>query len=162
MNFQDIKKIKLPMACIETAYEHIRKVGNQRLEGVVLFAGNYNSVEKVFHVLETIVPKQVSVNIDQGLLYAVDGDELHRINVHLHLTKQTLVAQLHSHPSKAYHSSTDDAFPIITKVGGLSVVVPDFGMEEFSLDNWAVYRLNANGSWEEVGPTKVKNIIEVI
>lgn len=162
MNFQDIDKIKLPMVCIETAYDHIRQAGSQRLEGVVLFAGHYNSVEKVFHVLETIVPEQVSVNIDQGLLYAVDGDELHRINVHLHSTKQTLVAQLHSHPSKAYHSSTDDAFPIITKVGGFSIVVPNFGMEEFSLDKWAVYRLNANGSWEEVGLTKVKSIIEVI
>ncbi|MBL7840823.1 MAG: Mov34/MPN/PAD-1 family protein [Cyclobacteriaceae bacterium] len=162
MNFQDIKRIKFPMVCIETAYDHIRQAGSQRLEGVVLFAGTYDPVEKVFHVLETIVPKQVSVNIDQGLLYAVDGDELHRINVHLHATKQTLVAQLHSHPSKAYHSSTDDAFPIITKVGGFSIVVPNFGMEEFSLDKWVVYRLNANGFWEEVGLTKVTDIIEVI
>lgn len=162
MDFQDITRIKLPRVCIKAAYNHIRQVGRERLEGVVLFAGTYNPEGKLFSVSETIVPKQVSVNIDQGLLYAVDGEELHRINVYLHSTKQILVAQLHSHPSEAYHSSTDDAFPIITKVGGFSIVVPNFGVEEFSLDKWAVFRLSEDGSWNELDLAKVKDIIEVV
>lgn len=161
MNFLEIKKVILPSTCVEQAYDHIRNAGSQRLEGVVLFSGRYQEEQKHFQVLETIVPHQLSVNIDRGLLYAVSGDELHRINVYLHSTKQILLAQLHSHPTEAYHSSTDDAFPIVTKVGGFSIVVPNFGMNEFQIEDWAVYRLSQKLTWDEVDTPLVKSIIQI-
>ncbi|MBI3218555.1 MAG: Mov34/MPN/PAD-1 family protein [Bacteroidetes bacterium] len=162
MNFKLIRNIRIPDSCIAEAYKHIRLAGLKRLEGVVLFAGSYHEGEFMFEVKETIVPKQLSVSLEDGLLYAVDGDELHRINVYLHMSGQTLLAQLHSHPTEAYHSLTDDAYPIVTKVGALSIVVPNFGMEEFALDKWAVYRLDDEANWEELAVEDVKKLITVI
>lgn len=162
MNFREIQNIKISLSCIDDAYQHIRVAGLKRLEGVVLFAGKYNENEFEFEVKETIVPKQLSVSLEEGLLYAVSGDELHRINVYLHQSGQTLIAQLHSHPTAAYHSTTDDAYPIVTKVGALSIVVPNFGREEFSLDNWAVYRLSEESTWEELDVAEVKSLITII
>lgn len=162
MNFLEIQNINIPTSCINEAYHHIRKVGMKHLEGVALFAGKYRQNELQYEVKETIIPKQLSVSLEHGLLYAVTGDELHRINVYLHQTGQTLLAQLHSHPTDAYHSSTDDAYPIVTKLGALSIVVPNFGREEFSLDRWAVYRLSAAAVWKELEIIEVRNLIKIV
>ena len=56
--------------------------------------------------------------------------ELPRLNVLLHERNLTLVAQLHSHPTNAYHSSTDDTYPIVTRAGRISLVVPDFALQQ--------------------------------
>jgi hypothetical protein len=36
--------------------------------------------------------------------------------------------QVHTHPGEAFHSPTDDAFPIIHTVGFLSLVIPNFAL----------------------------------
>lgn len=161
MDFLKLKNITIPKDCVEKAYEHIRTAGLKRVEGVVLLAGVYHVGADIFEVKETIVPKQLSMLLEEGLLYAVDGEELHRINVYLHENGMVLIAQLHSHPGRAYHSSTDDAFPIITKLGGLSIVVPNFGADDFSLDRWAVYRLNTHLKWEELNRKTVRDLIRI-
>lgn len=38
-----------------------------------------------------------------------------------------ILAQIHSHPRSAFHSSIDDAHPISHQPGFISIVVPDFG-----------------------------------
>lgn len=162
MDFLKIKTVELPFACVQKAYDHIRYAGAQNLEGVVLFSGIYVQDNFIFSIKQTIVPQQVSVSLEEGLLYAVGGEELYRINYELHQRKEILVAQLHSHPGRAYHSSTDDAYPIITKIGGLSIVVPNFGVDDFSLDLWAVYRLEENLEWEELSQNQVYNLIKII
>jgi proteasome lid subunit RPN8/RPN11 len=162
MDFNKLKNITIPLTCVAKAYDHIRMAGLKRLEGVVLLAGVYQADTDFFEVRETIVPKQLSVLLEEGLLYAVDGEELHRINVYLHANGMVLIAQLHSHPGRAYHSSTDDAFPIITKLGGLSIVIPNFGADNFSLDRWAVYRLNNELRWEELSRKTVRDFIRII
>lgn len=146
--YLNIKKLVMPLHCIEEAYAHMRKVGNHRLEGVALFAGR--ELDDVFKIETTIVPKQQSMQLESGLLYAVDSDELHRINVWLYENKMSLAAQIHSHPTDAYHSDTDDAFPIVATVGGLSIVVPDFARGPIEIESWAVYRLSREASWIEL------------
>ncbi len=162
INFQKIKKVKFPQHCVIKAYDHLRLAGRKRLEGVVLFAGRLEEQDsEIFCVEETIVPKQLSMSLEEGLLYAVDGEELHRINVHLHEHKMMLIAQLHSHPGSAYHSQTDDNYAIITKTGGLSIVVPNFGMDDIDTSLWAVYRLDKN-DWVELSTKDAAQLIELV
>jgi hypothetical protein len=162
INFEKIKKVKFPQQCVRQAYDHIRLAGRKRLEGVVLFAGRLEEQNsETFCVEETIVPKQLSMSLEEGLLYAVDGEELHRINVHLHEHKMMLIAQLHSHPGMAYHSQTDDDYAIITKTGGLSIVVPNFGTDDIDISHWAVYRLDKN-EWVELSTEDADQLIELI
>lgn len=77
----------------------------------------------------------------------VDGDALHRLNVWLYQHQQMLGVQVHAHPTDAYHSDTDDTFPIVTTLGGLSLVVPNFCRRDLFRGS-AAYRLTPNG-WVE-------------
>jgi hypothetical protein len=91
----------------------------------------------------------------------VDGDELHRINVHLFKSKLRLIAQIHSHPTEAFHSDTDDAYAIATTIGCFSLVVPDFARDNFSFDKCATYRLSELGRWIFVHPATVNTIFQI-
>lgn len=158
--YLDIKKIVMPIVCVATAYEHMRKAGSQKLEGVALFAGKEDGL--TFNIEHTIVPRQKAMSMEEGLLYAVDSEELYRINVWLYENKLSLMAQIHSHPSRAYHSSTDDAYPIVATIGGISIVVPDFASKPIELSGWAVYRLSSENEWMELNPSEKVSLIEII
>lgn len=157
--FMHIDLLQIPYSCIESVYKHLRAAGMKGVEGVALWAGN--SAGSAFSVQSTIIPKQTAYKREAGLLYTVDGDELHRINVWLYEHKFTLIAQLHSHPSEAYHSDTDDLFPIVTQVGCVSIVIPNFAFDAFSLSKWAVYRLIPGNGWTEVLKKEVESLIEI-
>jgi hypothetical protein len=141
----DITKVIVPIHCVQLVYEHLRKAGREGVEGVALWAGTHNS--NVFEVKSTIIPKQKGYRIEDGLLYSVDGDELYQINQWLYENKMTLIAQIHSHPGEAYHSETDDRYPIVAVLGGISVVIPDFGFRRPDVKDWAVYRLMPSKQW---------------
>lgn len=158
--FQHIKKIKIPFLCIEKVYEHLRNAGNNRVEGVALLAGIVNN--SCFEVKAEIIPEQEAFNNNGGLLYTVDGEELHKINVWLYKNGMTLIAQIHSHPGLAYHSDTDDKYPIITTLGGISIVIPDFGFNPISIDDWAVYRLINDRDWIEQSKEEVEILISIL
>lgn len=146
--FLNITRVIIPRKSIEFAYKYMREAGEHSVEAVGLFAG----VEEgsTFLVKSTIVPKQTAYSIERGLLYSIGGEELHRINVFLYENDLSLISQIHSHPNEAYHSDTDDTYPIVTTVGGLSIVVPNFAADPIEINNWAVFRLSERNMWVEL------------
>jgi len=136
----------------------MRSAGKQGLEGVALWAGRLDGPG--FRVSKTIIPKQTALGLSSGLLYLVDGDELHRLNVELYRERLTLIAQLHSHPGEAYHSDTDDEFPIATTEGSLSIVVPNFARGPLDPSSWAVYRLQPEG-WIRLHERNASDLIRI-
>jgi hypothetical protein len=155
MNFLSISTILVQDDFVLQAQDHLQAMGKNGCEGVTLWAGKLEN--DIFTVTATIIPDQLHIRLSSGVCYYVDGKELHRINVWLYKHKMTLIAQLHSHPSNAFHSSTDDSFPIVTLLGSISIVVPDFASEPFSITNCAVYRLFASG-WVQLTSNQVKNL----
>lgn len=160
MTLADITCVSLPRACVAKAHAHMRAMGAQGYEGIALWAGRREGA--VFNVLEAIVPKQRGFRSDAGLSVMIEGNELHRVNVHLFKEGLSLIAQIHSHPGRAYHSAVDDAFPIVAKIGGLSLVVPDFARAPFKLGTCATYRLSAAGVWEELSSRRVSTLIKLV
>lgn len=154
-----INGVIVPRRCVEEAHAHLALVGTQGFEGFALWAGTL--VGDVFRVSDTIIPEQKGLRSDMGVCVTVDGSELHRINVWLHGRGLTLVAQLHSHPDEAYHSDTDDTYPIATTTGSLSLVIPDFAVAPFSLENCAVYRLLPPRGWVELSPEDASRLIVI-
>lgn len=154
-----LRKVNLPPQVLEATYAHLRQAGGLRVEGVALWAGVENAQE--FDVKEVIIPKQTALRLEQGLCYIVTEDELHRINVRLFDTKLRLVAQVHSHPKDAYHSDTDDLYPMVTKLGCLSVVIPDFAAGQVDLNSWAVFRLTARHTWSKVSPDDARRLLVI-
>jgi hypothetical protein len=71
------------------------------------------------------------------------------------------VARIHSHPAEAFHSRADDANPVLTHEGALSVVVPFFGLGlRRGLDACAVLRREKD-RWRPlpVGPDRDRWIL---
>jgi hypothetical protein len=158
--FLDINTIILPEKLAVTAIEALYSAGRKGAEGVALFAGTRDGT--VFKIEKTIVPKQKAGSFEEGLIYVVEGDELYRISLDLFDNKQQLVAQIHSHPSAAYHSETDDMYPIVTVLGGVSIVVPNFAKGGVNLTEWAVYRLLPGSIWTELNIDKKFSLIKII
>jgi proteasome lid subunit RPN8/RPN11 len=137
--------VRAPRAVIDATQGHLRASGRRGLEGMALWAGHIEGDQ--FLVREAIIPLQQGHRTEHGLAVSVPGEELHRINMYLHRQGLRLVAQIHSHPTEAYHSDTDDRFAIATALGCLSIVIPDFAVRPFSLDDCAAYRLSKRPWW---------------
>lgn len=133
---------------METTEEALREAGADGFELFVLWTGIID--ESAFHVVNIHVPRQTSYQLGTGLCVRVDGDELHRLNCWLLDSGQLLGVQIHSHPTAAYHSDTDNTFPIVTLVGGVSIVVPDFGERGIFGRGTVAYRLERRRGWVEL------------
>jgi hypothetical protein len=112
-----------------------------------------------FYINTAHVPAQTAYRLMTGLCVRVGGDALHQLNVWLFNAQELLGIQVHSHPTEAYHSETDDTFPMVTTRGGLSVVVPDFGRAGLRGHGVAWYRLNDVG-WRGLQGDEVRDLIE--
>jgi hypothetical protein len=140
--------------------QFLRQRGLQGLEAFFLWAGVRD--ESTFTVTHTIAPAQTGHVTDDGVCVTVGPDELHRINVWLYDHKLSLIAQIHSHPTEAYHSGTDDEFPIATTLGCISIVIPDFACQPFSLSHCAIYRLNQYREWAYLEGLQASHLITII
>jgi hypothetical protein len=143
----------LPTKVLEDAREFFEERGTFGLEGTAMI--------KTGAGVELVVPRQRAsrnayghVNVEvpregqMDLVRALASDEIY-------------VARIHSHPGGAFHSAADDANPVISFEGGISIVVPYFGLGlRHGLDACAVYRFQGD-EWVELaaGPGRDRWIV---
>lgn len=143
-----VRTFVIPRAVIAETIEFLRHVGAHGNEGFVLWSG-IQADSKTFRFASITIPEQRAMVTENGLLVMVDGEALFKVNKAVHSRREVLAAQVHSHPTSAYHSSLDDTFPLVTLVGGLSIVLPDFARNApDDFDRWAWYRLSKGAKWE--------------
>ncbi len=152
-----VTTVTVPRACVEEIQSHLRHVGTAGYEGLGLWVGHQDGER--FEVTQAVIPNQKHRRTPDGVSVIVEGPELHRLNVWLYREKLTLMAQIHSHPGRAYHSDTDDAYAVATTVGCLSLVVPDFARRAFALRDVASYRLDAKARWRPLSRAEVARTI---
>jgi len=155
--FLDVNLLIVPQSVIVDGQKFMRTVGASGREGLVLWVGRREGT--TFVVSELVIPEQRGIRTMDGVCVIIEGTVLARLNVELYRRQLQLIAQVHSHPESAYHSKTDDDYAIATKIGCLSLVVPNFAVRPFSLSESAVYRLNASGQWLELSHRKVSQLI---
>lgn len=160
----DIATLTLAGELAMATQKHLRAAGRRGLEGMALWAGTIDGSSAL--VREVIIPEQEGHRTDHGLAVTVAGDELHRINVHLYRSGLRLLAQIHSHPTHAFHSAMDDHHAIATALGSFSLVVPDFAGGPFRIGDFATYRLlpgrwfwDKPPRWRKVPPTVAERMI---
>lgn len=157
MTLEGIETFSVHEDVVTRTERSLRRAGRDGYELFVLWSGVL--VGSSFRIRTAHVPHQTSYRLEDGLCVRVDGDALHKMNVWLFEHEETLGAQIHAHPAEAYHSGTDDAFPIVTTLGGLSLVVPDFCRSGLFVGSVA-YRLYLDGWREET--RLVNQLIEVV
>lgn len=148
--FESITRFRVPANICDETDAQLREAGKIRAERFVLWSGVI--IGSDFQVRTMHVPRQTAYRLPEGLCVRVEGAELHRLNVWLFENQERLAVQVHAHPTDAYHSETDDTYPIVTTRGGLSLVIPDFARAGVRGPGTALYRLGMSG-WDEVTPT---------
>jgi hypothetical protein len=147
----EVEEFVVPLDLIDQTLEPLQEAGRQGYEAFVLWGGRLDGPNR-FEFVSAYFPEQTTSRGEDGLLVAVEGEALFRVNRAFYGEGLALAGQVHSHPTDAYHSDTDDAYPLMTLTGGLSGVVPDFGHGGRNrLDEWAWYRLIGPGEWAPAG-----------
>ncbi|WP_316173353.1 MULTISPECIES: Mov34/MPN/PAD-1 family protein [unclassified Bradyrhizobium] len=160
MRLADVRTVRVPRNCAEAVHAHMRKVGRQGFEGLALWAGTQTG--EIFTVQEAVIPAQKHIRTEDGVCVITEAQELHRLNVWLYRRKLSLIAQIHSHPGRAYHSSTDNKYAVATTVGCFSLVMPDFAVGPFTIDRLASYRLDASGAWRGISASQAVRMITIV
>jgi proteasome lid subunit RPN8/RPN11 len=158
IRLDNIDEISIDPAVIATTLRVLQDFGTRGCEGLVLWVGELAPCKA--HITRAVVPNQNPIKSEEGVGYFVDGTALFELNRELAKTGLRLIAQVHSHPNEAYHSSADDRYAIVTADGGLSLVVPNFGCAPANPASWAVYRLR-NGCWHELDSSQAQSLFNV-
>lgn len=158
MQLADVRTVVVPRELLTETRGVLRKFGQHGCEGLALWAGSIEKTEA--SILRLIVPEQNPIKNETGVGYFVEGPTLFKLSKYLEKEKLRLIAQVHSHPTEAYHSEADDRYAIVTEEGGFSLVVPDFARAEMTLPSCAIYRLT-NGEWLELGSKHVAATFQV-
>lgn len=143
-----VSTFRISRAALHDTIDVLAKAGQEGHEAFVVWGGVLDPDGRAITFRSVIAPPQTGHRTPQGLLVTVDGPALFQVNRELYGRGELLAGQVHSHPTTAYHSDTDDHFPLVTLGGALSVVVPDFAAgAPDDIADWAWYRLVGTAQW---------------
>ncbi len=91
--------------------------------------------------------------------YQIDDRWLTEYWFRLGREKRSIRAQVHTHPAAAFHSATDDQWPVISQAGFISIVIPNFAIGSTDLDRaWAGY-LTPSGRWRHAAFSEILKVV---
>ncbi|HVA10217.1 MAG TPA: hypothetical protein VNG12_26165 [Acidimicrobiales bacterium] len=149
MSLTDVVLFRVSKDLVRRTEKTLKAAGKHGNELFVFWSGKQEGAE--FLVEAGHVPLQTAYKTPDGLSVEVLGEELHKLNAWLYTNSHVLALQIHCHPHDAYHSETDDRFPIVTTLGGASLVVPEFCRQGLLTDGSVLYRLSTDG-WKRATP----------
>jgi hypothetical protein len=149
VRLSEVDRFVVPIETVVETEEHLRLSGERGLELFVLWSGRFRG--SAFNVQTAHVPRQTSYQLESGLLVRVDGEALHELNAWLYEHEEMLAIQVHAHPTDAFHSETDDTYPIVTEQGSMSIVAAYFCQDGLLSDGAAAFRLGERG-WRKLDP----------
>ena len=134
--------LRLAKDIVSTTFRTLRECGRGECECVVYWTGPAagDLVDGFEHPIHTRSP----------FGYEVDDNWLTEFWKRLAASKRSVRVQIHTHPGQAFHSPTDDEWPIVSRVGFVSIVIPHFAAAEQSLDRAWVGYLQGDGKWRRL------------
>jgi hypothetical protein len=135
--------LHLATGVVRATFDALRECGRGECECVVYWTGP--ACADLVDALEHPVHRRSAFG------YEVDDGWLTELWKRLWTSRRSVKAQVHTHPGEAFHSATDDKWPIVSQAGFLSIVIPNFALGESSLDSAWLGRLLADGTWRRVG-----------
>lgn len=151
--------IQITTGLLDQTLAHIHEGARIDCETAVLWLGRRDlGIEQVVEVHR---PDQ-RVRLD---LFHIQPESMRVLMAKLREQRLHILAQVHSHPGKAFHSDADNEWAIVRHRGALSFVIPHFGRECSSatfLDDVAVFQLNDRDLWLAVESYSVVEIQHAI
>ena len=134
---------RLERKLLDETSEHFRACGGGREECQVLWLSPWaqpDTITKVVH------PKHTA---HMGG-FVLDDAWLNAFWLELGDTDMGIRVQVHTHPREAFHSRTDDDYPVIHRPGFLSLVIPNFGLGPVGFDDAYLTEIQESGRWQQM------------
>jgi hypothetical protein len=138
---------RLPRRVLDETFAHFRRCGCGRRECQVLWIGPWDKPDSIVRVVH---PKHEA---HRGG-FVLDDHWLNAFWFSLAQESMGIRIQVHTHPGEAFHSPTDDAFPIIHTTGFLSLVIPNFALGPIGFADAFLTEIQEDGRWREVAIAK--------
>jgi hypothetical protein len=134
---------RLPRSILNQTFAHFRGCGLGRRECQVLWVSPWDAPNTI---IKAVHPEH------QAHAGGFVLDDLWLNEFWFGLAQENLGVriQVHTHPGEAFHSPTDDAFPIIHTVGFLSLVIPNFALGPIGFEDAFLTEIQADGRWRAV------------
>jgi hypothetical protein len=159
-----ITSYSVRVAVLEETLAYFRGDGNRRLEGFTCWSGRIEA-DGSATVLHCAFPPGSGVYRHE-LFAHLDMVATTSIAEQISSRGEFLLAQLHTHPGRAFHSSVDDSNSISQRRGFLSIVVPRFGLRKFydrqTLRGCSVNEHQGAGIWREWNSAEVRRRLKVV
>lgn len=134
---------RIPRRMIEQTFATFRSCGDNRRECQLYWLSAWDNPSVLTEVAH---PKHWSSRY--GL--SIESDWINQFWNDMAERGLGVRIQVHTHPSEAFHSATDDAYPMLFDAGFLSLVIPDFAEGPIGFDNAYLTEIQADGSWQQV------------
>lgn len=136
-------RYRVPDALLRETFATLRRCGHGRRECQALWLSEWSLPEQICAVVH---PQHSS----HAGGFQVASKWINDLWGELARTGRGIRVQIHTHPTEAFHSAIDDAFPIIHEVGFLSLVIPDFGLGPIGFEGAYLAEIGADGKWRQV------------
>jgi hypothetical protein len=134
---------RLPREILDQTFAHFRGCGRGRCECQVLWLSPWAAPGTIIEAVHPAHEAHVGG-------FVLDNVWLNNFWFSLAQKNLGIRIQVHTHPREAFHSPTDDAFPIIHTVGFLSLVIPNFALGPIGFKDAFLTEIQADGGWREV------------
>ena len=147
-------------AVVTDTIEILRRGSHRKEERVALWLSSM-AARSPAPVVEIYEPDQIA-EIDY---FNLPPASMRSLMGHLTTTRRRIVAQIHTHPGRAFHSVADAEWAIVRHVGALSLVLPRFAADTTTgnfLRRVKIYECSPTGEWKlkpGSGPDAVMEIV---
>jgi hypothetical protein len=139
-------RLTLTPGLLEATFEQLRACGRGRHECVAYWCAR---------AAEPALLHRVVHPHHQAALggYTVDSAWVSEFFLDLRARSESVKVQIHTHPGRAGHSSTDDQYALAPVEGFRSLVLPYFALGTVGWRGAHLVRMKADGSWGPEGPS---------
>ena len=118
------------------------------------------STLRPLEVLEVYEPDQITA-IDY---FRLPPESMQALQAHLRVRRLQILAQIHTHPGRAYHSEVDNDWAFVRHEGALSLVLPHFASATTPanfLQQVMTYQLSPHNTWDFMPNSGPRAALEV-
>jgi len=133
---------RIPQRVLDQTFEHFRRCGAGTRECQTLWTSPWDSPELITDVVHP-------AHRAHGGGFVLEDSWITSYWLELAATRAGIRVQIHTHPGAAFHSPTDDEYPIIHTPGFLSLVVPRFGLGPVGFAGAFLAEIGLDGRWCE-------------
>jgi hypothetical protein len=145
-------RYKVPIALVRATFDVFRQCGAGNHECQVLWTSAWTDPSSICRVVHPRHRAHCGG-------FELEDDWINTFWLDLARRDEGVRFQVHTHPREAFHSSVDDAYPILHFAGFLSLVIPDFGAGPVGFARAYLAEIAPNGQWVEVAPDSRIDVI---